>query len=190
MRVIPLLLSLSACGLTRIESVDDAAVDSSGLADITIPSADAPSADVPSADAPALDASMLAGNCAPTESICPNASTTLEIGDAFEVSGTLVQGQADVILSNCGGGGTSEWTVAVTAAEAGLLQFVFASGATYGIEVRDGGCTGTATSCGVTNNSQTTNGIAAGQTLLIVVEAATACDVPFSLSLALLPRGR
>ncbi|MFT5355763.1 MAG: hypothetical protein ACI9KE_002982 [Polyangiales bacterium] len=188
MRVIPLLLWMSACGLTRVESADDAAVDSSSLADIL--NADAPSADAPNADAPALDGSMLAGNCAPTESTCPSAATTLEIGDTFEVSGTLVQGQADVVQSNCGGGGTSEWTVAVTAAEAGLLQIIFASGATYGIEVRDGGCTGTSTSCGVTNNSQTTNGIDAGQTLLIVVEAATVCDVPFALSLALLPRGR
>ncbi|MFK7998426.1 MAG: hypothetical protein AB8H86_02475 [Polyangiales bacterium] len=195
------LCLLFACGLTRIEIVGDgdgdaAAVDAATLADATSTSdaedadgVDARSVDAAVTDAPRVDApSVLEGNCAPTISACPNQAARLEMGVPQQFTGALVRGLADDVASSCGGTGTSDWTFAVTAAEAGLLEMRFSSAVSYAIEVRDGGCEGRVQTCGSTNSTQTALGIDDEQTLVLVLEAVTSCDVPFDLRVTLLPR--
>lgn len=194
-----LLCLLFACGLTRIEHVGDgdaATVDAvlvDGASDLDaiedVQAADVPDdvalVDAPIVDAPIVDA--LTGSCMPTFSACPNEAARIETGTPVRFSGALVQGLADDVASACSGEGISDWTFAVTAAEAGLLELRFTSAVRYGIEIRDRGCGGSVQTCSVTNNTQTSLGINEDQTLLIVLEAVTACDVPFDLTVTLLP---
>lgn len=203
MRALLLLLCVSACGLTRIESLDsedatltDATSLSDSRGDVGAPP-DAPLLDAPPLDStamedalvrdvPTMDANL--GNCTPiTESACPNESTTLELGVPYEVNGALVQGQANDVASGCGGGQASDWSIAVTAATDGLFEYRFRSAVNYALELRDGGCDGPLLSCNRSTNTQNANGIAAGQTYLFIVHAADACDVPFELTMTLLP---
>lgn len=190
-----LLCMLYACGLTRTDHVGDddaAAGDAAVLSDgaSALDATDDSQADVPGdvelMDVPIVDA--LIGSCAPTLSACPNESARIELGAPRQFKGTLVQGLADDVASACSGEGVSDWTFAVTAAEAGLLELRFTSAVRYGIEIRDGGCEGPVQTCSVTNSTRSALGIDENQTLLIALEAVTACDVPFDLTVTLLPR--